>query len=196
MLVELLTAVLSAAAMLIAVDLIDAALLLAIVAVLVVIVVYDLRHLIIPDELVIILTGLALARLGYFAFVYDTAFTTIGFTILGAFGASAFFALVWYGTRGRGLGFGDVKLAAPLALLVGHASVFSMVVLSFWIGAVVSVGMLLLGKVMRSGWGKTILPIRLPTLTMKSAVPFAPFLVAGALAVLYTHVDILALFVW
>jgi len=195
-LVEAATAVLSALAMLRAVDLVDGLLLMAIVAVLVVIVVYDLRHLIIPDELVIVLTGLALARLGYLTILSESTLWSFGLTLLGAVGASAFFALVWYGTSGRGLGFGDVKLAAPLALLVGSAGVFSTVVLSFWIGAVVSVGLLLAGKLARSTQGKTALPFRLPTLTMKSAVPFAPFLVAGALVVLYTHVDILALFVW
>lgn len=85
-----------------------------------------------------------------------------------------------------------MKLVFPLGLLVGSTGVFSMVVLSFWIGAVISVGLLLVQKI--GGGGKPALRFLGMPLTMKSAVPFAPFLIAGCLVVLLWQVDVLRFF--
>ena len=111
--------------------------------------------------------------------------------ILSALGGVAFFLFLWIVSKGQWLGFGDVKLAFPLGLLVGPAYVFSFVVLSFWIGAGVS--LLLLGAA-RFSRGKAGLHVPGKALTMKSAVPFAPFLVASTVVILFTHFNVLALF--
>jgi leader peptidase (prepilin peptidase)/N-methyltransferase len=74
----------------------------------------------------------------------------------------------------RGMGFGDVKLAGVLGMALawlGWGELVTGFFLGFAYGAVVSLALLALGRAGR-----------------KSTVPFGPFLVAGALtAVLYGH---------
>ncbi len=192
-LVELLTGLLFVAVYLAVADLFTLLIGLAFVSVLVVVAVYDLRHFIIPDELVFVLTGLAVLGAGYelvetadpLAFTYD-----MGTAFLG----TAFFYLLWHASQGRWLGFGDVKLAFPLGLMVGCAGVFSMIVFSFWVGAFVGILVLVLQRVTKRG--KFRLRFLRRHLTMKSAVPFAPFLIMGFLIVWLWGGDAISLFAY
>ena len=86
----------------------------------------------------------------------------IGITFVGIF-AGAFFASFWLLSRGKWMGLGDAKLAVGLGWLLGGAQMISAVILSFWTGAVFGIFLVLFKK-----YG------------MKSEVPFAPFLVLGA----------------
>jgi prepilin signal peptidase PulO-like enzyme (type II secretory pathway) len=104
------------------------------------------------------------------------------------FGAAFFFWGLWYVSKGRWIGFGDAKLALPLGMLVGIGDVFSMVVFSFWIGAGVSLVLLGIQKLLKRG--KTSLRFLSTPITMKSEVPFAPFLILGFIAVHFLHADI------
>jgi prepilin signal peptidase PulO-like enzyme (type II secretory pathway) len=81
--------------------------------------------------------------------------------------AFVFFAALHYGTKGRGMGMGDVILAPLLGLILGYPRTIVGLVLSFWIGALVGVIQLIIGK---KKWGQTI--------------PFAPFMVVGTLLAL------------
>ena len=94
-------------------------------------------------------------------------------------------------SEGRWIGFGDVKLVLPLGILIGYAGVFSMLVLSFWIGAII--GLLLLAWQYLQKRGKPHLRFLTRELTIKSAVPFAPFLISGFLAVFFLELDIVSL---
>jgi leader peptidase (prepilin peptidase)/N-methyltransferase len=197
-LVELLTAALFAAAVTLSTAaaplVIDPVLLLfhfAIISVLVVITVYDLYHFIIPDSLTALLTALVAGLIGYFYYEGAVGWADVGVDVLAALAGSGFLLFLWTISRGQWLGFGDVKLAFPLGLLVGAGQVFTFVVLSFWIGAAISLAIIGISKWRR---GKADLQLSERTLTMKSAVPFAPFLVASSLVVLLTHFDALRLF--
>lgn len=158
------------------------------VSVLIVLVVYDIRHTIIPNELSVIVGVLTLSMLGY-DYMITHSILTVVYSLAGGLGASLFFSGLWYMSNGRWIGFGDAKLALPLGTLVGLQGVFSMVVLSFWIGAIVSLAILGLQHLMKTG--KTPLLFLSHPLTIKSEVPFAPFLVLGFISVYYFHVDIL-----
>lgn len=131
----------------------------------IVILIYDFRYKIIPDPLV-------------FTSIFVSLITPLFFTrfsLLDWFAGPiifAFFASIWLLSRGRAMGFGDAKLGLSIGLLLGAAQGFSSIVLAFWIGAVVSVSYLLLHK---SGFIKGV-----KGLTMKSEVPFAPFIILGA----------------
>lgn len=161
-----------------------------VMSVLVVVFVYDLNHYIIPDSTVIVLTLLTTGWLGYMSFLgMPTSY--ILWDILAAALGSSFFLALWLVSRGQWLGFGDVKLAFPLGLLVGSAKVFSMIVFSFWIGAAISLCIVGLAKVQR---GKLGLLFGTPRLTIKSVVPFAPFLIAGCLLVFFTQLNVINLF--
>ncbi len=71
------------------------------------------------------------------------------------------------------MGWGDGPLELSLGWLLGLSLGATALMLSFWIGA--GLGILLIA--FKKG------------LTMRSELPFAPFLIAGALAVHFFHVD-------
>ncbi len=148
------------------------------VSVLMVIIVYDLRHMIIPDELSIFVAVLALV-LTYVSLDASESYSlqNMSLAISAGFGAAAFFAGLWFVSRGRWMGLGDAKLAFSLGTIVGVAGAFSMVMFSFWIGALVSVLVLSVQHILKRG--KTRLHFRGTPLTIKSEVPFAPYLVVG-----------------
>ena len=159
-------------------------------AVLVVIFVYDLYHMIIPDEMVFALMAIAFLH-EFYGLITGVSVAEFAFNILAALIGSLFLFLLWHMSEGRWIGFGDVKLALPLGILVGYAGVFSMLVLSFWIGAII--GLLLLAWQYLQKRGKPHLRFLTRELTIKSVVPFAPFLISGFLAVFFLELDIVSL---
>ena len=62
------------------------------------------------------------------------------------------------------MGFGDAKVALAMGLFLGATGVLEAVMLAFWIGAIVGIALLLLK-------GRLI--------TMKTEIPFAPFLLGA-----------------
>ncbi len=162
------------------------------VSVLVLIFVYDLRHQIIPDELTILLSVLAVSLIGYNYHLVGSL-AAVSNSFIAALAATAFFGFIWFISDGRWLGFGDVKLVFPLALLLPPILVFSMVLLAFYIGAIVSLCLLGLQALVRSG--QLPLPFFSQTFTIKSAVPFAPFMIAGWLLTYLGAFDLLKFFV-
>jgi prepilin signal peptidase PulO-like enzyme (type II secretory pathway) len=165
-------------------------LLLLAVSVMVVIMVYDIRHFIIPDALTITLTAIAFAGLGIDAWQHKNL-EHFGMAVGAALAGVLMFYFLWAISKGRWIGFGDVKLMFPLGLLVGPSFVFSLIVYAFWIGAVISLLLIGVGKLKR---GKLRLHLPMHNLTIKSVVPFAPFLIVSCLLILFTHVDVLSLF--
>ena len=132
---------------------------------LIVIATYDLKHKIIPDPLALIF-GI-LAFLGIFIFFpsgFDPHLPGVWELLLGVLVAVPF-AAIWLLSGGKWMGLGDAKLALGLAYLLGLARMLSAVVLSFWSGAVIGILLVLFSK----------------THQMRSEVPFAPFLVFGAI---------------
>lgn len=128
-------------------------------AMLIVITIYDLRHKIIPDKIVypfIVLSFVSIiwkvATIPSFSFLN---------AILAGFALSAPFFFLWFFSKGKLMGFGDVKLALGIGWLVGLAGSVTVFLLSFWFGAIV--GLLLLGLSKAHG--------------MKSEIPFAPFMI-------------------
>jgi leader peptidase (prepilin peptidase) / N-methyltransferase len=88
----------------------------------------------------------------------------------------AFFFVLWYATAGRGMGFGDVKLAGVLGLYLGFLSWPVWVVglfAGFLFGAVVGIGLILGGRAGR-----------------KTKVPYGPFMIAGAFVAIVVGVPI------
>ncbi len=156
-------------------------------SVLIVISVYDLRHTIIPDELTTAVGGLAFVSLVLEYVLMDHALGVF-YNLVSGISAGGFLFFLWYVSKGKWIGLGDAKLALPLGIIAGTSGALSMIVLSFWIGAALSVSLLLLGMLLKKG--KTVLPFACAGLTMKSEVPFAPFLILGFLLAHLFHVDI------
>lgn len=130
---------------------------------LLIIIVYDIRHKIIPDVLSFFF-GI-LAFIGVFLFsdfmlnphlpkLYDFAGLLLSIP----------FALFWLVSKGKWMGLGDAKLVIGLGLLLGLSKAIFGIMLAFWIGAIVGILLIIFKKL--KGF--------------KSEIPFAPFLILGA----------------
>lgn len=150
-------------------------LLLAAWSIMVVIVIYDSRHKIIPDELVY--AALLLGIIYRFLMGGSALDWSAGIIVF------CFFAAIWLLTKGKAMGFGDAKLGAAIGFILGAVHSFSAVVLAFWIGAIVSIFYMVLQK--------TSLLKGAKRLTMKSEIAFAPYLVLGAWASMIFALDLL-----
>lgn len=158
-------------------------------SVLIVITFYDLKHKIIPNFFVyvfIVLAAMPLVFSGQPVAELMMSFDTLAGPIF-----YACFALLWLVSRGTWIGFGDAKLVLGIGLLLGLAHGLSALVLAFWIGAVVSIALVLFRTLVQKNIVPvTRLPLALQHLTMKSEVPFAPFLILGTAIAFFYHVDI------
>ena len=121
----------------------------------------DLKHKIIPDELVI--TAL-LGAIGVL-FLNPNRYPVSNY-VLSALGASSFFILLILITRGRGMGWGDVKFGGVMGVLLGFPGIVVALYIAFLTGAMVSVMLILFRR-----------------LTLKKTIAFGPFLVAGTVSV-------------
>lgn len=151
---------------------------------LLVITVYDYKHTIIPDALVF--------SFAFFSFVkifYDYGFPNFTLGLSHFFAGPIFFLpffLLWWYSKGEWIGLGDGKLALGIGFFLGLSGGLTAIVLSFWIGAVVSLILLYLSRFLKS---KNLL-FKGKELTMKSEIPFGPFLILGTALVFFCDVSI------
>lgn len=143
---------------------------------LVALVLYDMRHMVIPS---VFSLPLALVSVAFAALVAPSVIS-FGFTFVVASIIGLSLAVLHFVSRGRAMGLADAPLAFSLALIAGPLA-FSGFVYSFWIGAIV--GILIL--------------IRAPKgHLMGIEVPFAPFLSAGFLLAFFSGWHVLSLVTW
>jgi prepilin signal peptidase PulO-like enzyme (type II secretory pathway) len=126
----------------------------------------DLNYMILPNKPVFLLF---VAAVVYRVVLVSSGIMQINdlyYAILAAVLSFAFFYAIYKISilvyKQEGMGFGDVKLVVPLALLLGAQNMIICLFLSFIIGAVVGVILISFGN------GK-----------MKSAIPFGPFLISS-----------------
>lgn len=128
-------------------------------AFLIVIFVYDLKHYLIPDKVIYPAIGTAL--------IYDLLVFDLG-TFGAALSAAAFFAAIVLVSQGKWMGMGDVKFAFLMGLILGLPQTLVALFFAFLSGAIIGIGLILSRKK-----------------SLKSEVPFGPFLVAGTLVALF-----------
>ncbi len=149
---------------------------LLVMSILVVIMVYDFRHKIIPDMFsytFAIVTFLAMF-IGFDS-LGDISIAMPSFLSLSTGIILAFpFYLLWLISEGRWMGLGDAKLALGIGWFLGLSLGASAIIFGFWIGAVFSVCLLIVDKYFKKNH-------RGHSFGMKSEIPFAPFLIAGLL---------------
>jgi len=117
------------------------------------IVVYDLKYMIIPDEVLWPLMGLSFLRL-FISHQWQVLWTAAGSTL--------FIFLIWLITKGKGMGFGDVKLAFLMGLVLGWPMIVVAYFLAFLTGAIAGVILILVNKK-----------------KFKDKIAFGPFLILG-----------------
>jgi leader peptidase (prepilin peptidase) / N-methyltransferase len=152
-----------------------------ILSIYVVILIYDLHHKIIPDELVYTsIVLIILFRLTTY-YLLPTTFSLLDW-LAGPI-IFIFFGSIWLLSRGRAMGFGDAKLGLSIGLLLGAAQGFSAIIMAFWLGAGTALIYLALNKIGFLKDGKK--------LTMKSEIPFAPAMILGTWISIVFHLNIL-----
>jgi len=129
----------------------------------------DLVYGVIPD--LAIGAGVAGAILSHLSNLSDLSY------LLAAVGAAGFFLFLVVITRGRGMGTGDVTLAAFLGLWLGWPKILLAIWLAFVLGAIV--GLVLIGLKLKR-FGQTI--------------PFGPFMIAGSIIAEIWGLTLLQLF--
>lgn len=143
---------------------------LAIVSLLLIIFYTDLFSGIIPDSLVILLSVLAILR------IVLLSLPLIPF-LLTSVGAGLFFLGIFLLTKGRGIGFGDVKYACAMGLLVGFPYIITGLYIAFLTGAAVALILVIARKK-----------------AFKSSIAFGPFLVVGTLANIFWGTQLWTIF--
>jgi len=130
--------------------------LLIISCLLIIIFVYDLKHMIIPDRIMFPVIAIT--------FIYQLINLRLAIVdhLLTGFIICFLFLFIVIISKGKWMGGGDVKLAFLIGLLLGFPDSIIALFLSFLLGAII--GMILIIKKNK---------------TLKSEVPFAPFLIVG-----------------
>lgn len=137
---------------------------LAIGIILVIVFFTDLLYGIIPDYTVGLLTIITLSYRLILVSAGIMRPVDFGLSIVSGLVAAGLFLGLFVATKGRGIGFGDVKFAIPMGIILGFPKVIVGFFLSFVIGGVLGI-VLLLSR--QKKFGQT--------------VPFGPFLIAGLL---------------
>ncbi|MDP3973845.1 MAG: A24 family peptidase [Candidatus Daviesbacteria bacterium] len=163
----------------------------------------DLKKMIIPDRIVIpsiiiaflallVITGYKIGYLYYYLSAHPVGqyllpphslyfqehalvhLQSSALAVVSGLVLASFFLLLIIITKGKGMGGGDVKLALFMGLGLGFPNIIVATMLSFIIGAVFSVGLIIFGK---KGF--------------RSVIPFGPFLVIGSLLALFWGEEII-----
>ncbi len=138
---------------------------------LIIIFVYDLKYYIIPDKVLfpaIVITFLfrvlQILNLKFFGNwkLEIGNFAPLSNYLLAIIIGSGFFFLIFLISKGRAMGFGDVKLAVLMGLLLGFPNILTALFLAFFFGAIIGTILIVFEKK-----------------NLKSELPFGPFLIAG-----------------
>ena len=139
-----------------------------------VIVVYDIKHKIIPDSFVYTFDALALVNL-FVGGISWWHMPNLESLIAGPLLALPF-ALLWLISKGSWMGLGDAKLVIGIGWLLGVNGGINAIILAFWIGAIISVIWLIVTK-------KSFRP--------KTEIPFGPYLILGMYLVLIFGIQVM-----
>lgn len=129
-----------------------------IVMLLTLIVFLDLRYLIIPDKILVLL---AIAAVGSKLLAGNTNFYHL---LISAFGLTSFFAILFMVSKGKWIGLGDIKLIFLIGFMLGYPMGYLSVVAAVWLGAVFSIFLLILKRA-----------------NAKTEIPFGSFLSAATI---------------
>ncbi|MFC1645012.1 prepilin peptidase [Patescibacteria group bacterium] len=161
---------------------------LTVFSLLIVIVGYDIKFMEIPMLMVWLVIGIATA---FFIFQDWSSFSelanksfwsfNISNGLLGGAIAAAFFYFLVFISKEKWMGMGDVYIGFIVGLLVGFPDVFLSLIISFTTGSIFG-----------------IILIALKKSTLKTQVPFAPFLILGSFLAIFLaqEIDIIHKFIW
>jgi len=128
---------------------------------LIIVFVYDLKHLIIPDE--IVWPGIIISLIFYVVYsIVKSDYHIIMDSLTGGLLGASFIGLLVLATRGKGMGIGDIKLCLLLGLVLGYPLVIVCLFFAFVIGSFVGICLIIL-----------------KSKTLKDEIAFGPYLIIG-----------------
>lgn len=141
-----------------------------------VITIYDIKHKIIPDTLVVAFGFMSFLSMfvnssGVGSLLAHPALLDMCAGVILALP----FALIWYFSGGRAMGLGDSKLIIGIGFMLGLSRGTAALMLAFWIGSVVSLLVMFLNH---------------KKVTLKTEIPFAPFLVIGTILAFFFNIGV------
>ncbi len=154
---------------------------LAVVFILVTIFIWDLKYMIIPNELII--SGVFLTTIYIFVHYFSSSCSIFSISCyvtesaIGAFLVSGFFYSLFTISKGKWIGGGDVKFGFWLGLLIGWRHVYPFLLVTYVLGSIVA---LILVNRSKKGW--------------KSQISFGPFLVISSFVFLFFGEKLLYLY--
>lgn len=113
---------------------------------------FDIRYLIIPDKVLALLAAAVLLK-----FAIDTR--SFYYLLISAFGPTLFFAILFLASKGKWIGFGDIKLTFLIGFLFGYPMGYLTIVAAVWLATIVSIILLVTKRV-----------------SIKTEIPFGAFL--------------------
>jgi len=150
---------------------------------LIIIFIYDLKHYLIPDKVLFPAIAITIfyrlfeffnfKLISNFKFQISNSGELFNY-IMAAVVASGFFGIIFLVSGGRWMGFGDVKLAILMGLLLGLPNVLAALFVAFFFGAIISIVLIIFGK---KG--------------LKSEIPFGPFLIVGTFMAMFWGKEII-----
>jgi prepilin signal peptidase PulO-like enzyme (type II secretory pathway) len=125
---------------------------------------YDAKWFLLPNKITLPLTVVAaLVAIIRLATAYDTAGVLVNLA-LAVFILSGLYLIIWLVSKGRWIGFGDIKLGLALALLLGDWQLaFIALFAANLLGCLLVIPGMIMGKISR-----------------QTRVPFGPLLILGA----------------
>ncbi len=146
--------------------------------------IYDIKHTIIPWSCSLLLLALAFGNLFFSFSSLQYGVPSMWMLLAGPLLALPLFLLSLV-SMGRWMGWADSVLELSLGALLGLSAGATALMLAFWIGALVGIVLIVLSR----------LPVYFSSradifrYTIKSELPFAPFLILGAALAYFFHVD-------
>ncbi len=145
----------------------------------VVIFIFDLKHKIIPDVILLpaFILNITYLILGKILFFYELNFFKA--LVLGILFSLPFF-LIWFFSNGRAMGFADGKIIFVLAMFFSSwQENLSFVFLSFWIGSIISLLIMFFEKIF----------LKNSKFSMQSEIPFGPFILLSFFSVFFLDIN-------
>ncbi len=142
-------------------------LLLLAMSIVVILATYDFKHTILPDKYVYTFILISIITV----YLMEPNMYILGWQLIGGLTTALPIFTLWFFSRGKAMGFGDVKLAVGIGIFLGIYLGLSAVWYAFMLGAIYGLVLMSFKKV-----------------GFKSEVAFGPFLILGFLITLFTQV--------
>jgi prepilin signal peptidase PulO-like enzyme (type II secretory pathway) len=180
-------------------------------------VVYDIRHTLVPMPFIYVLLGASFA-----APLFQSLNIQSPEPLYDAFFGGAVLAGFLYAlhvvTKGKGMGMGDVYIVGAAGLLLGLFRGIEALMFAVWIGTLFYLGIMLISRLMKIikssrfsrvtsaseergvnlfAWRPSADEAKTSgVITMKTELPFVPFLAVGVLLAIFTDISPLAFGTW